>query len=432
MQTPATRVVRRGASHVRELSVCRLEVELPSGEQLTARIDRPVFRIGAHESNDLVLADPTVSQHHLEIHVTPEGYLLSDLGSSNGTLAGNMRIGGLTVIEPVELRLGETRLRVVPGADTVDVPAAADERFGELVGRSPLMRELFEQLGRLAESDCSVLLEAETGSGKEAVARALHQKSARADRPFVVVKCAGLHHDLMEDELFGHMRGAFTGADVDRAGVLETASRGTLFLDEIGELPAPLQPKLLGALERRKVRRLGSQSTRAIDVRVIASSQRNLAREVNEGRFRADLFYRVAVVRLRIPPLRERLEDIPLLVNGFLEQARARGISDVPPSLSAVALARLGAQPWPGNVRELGNAIERIVLQIASEERDEPRSGGNFFSEREQVLATFERNYFRRALATHAGNLSAVARATGLDRRYLQRILSRLGLREGA
>jgi DNA-binding NtrC family response regulator len=247
----------------------------------------------------------------------------------------------------------------------------------------------------------------------------------------VVVECAGVSAALLEDELFGHVRGAFSGAVEERLGVLEAAGGGTLLLDEVADLPLVLQAKFLGALERRKITRLGSASSRRIDVRVLASSQRVLAREVNEGRFRADLFYRLAVVRLRVPPLRERPEDIPLLCGELLDAARARGLADVPPALSAAALARLRVQPWPGNVRELRNTLERTLQHLPGDAADEPApaaKSGHFFSERQAALLEFERAYFRRQLALHPGNLSAVARATGLDRSYLARILKRLAL----
>jgi DNA-binding NtrC family response regulator len=243
------------------------------------------------------------------------------------------------------------------------------------------------------------------------------------------MQCAGIHADLVEDELFGHVRGAFTGADSDRPGMLESANSGTLFLDDVGDLALPLQSRFLGMLSRRAVKRIGAQGTRSFDVRVVAATQRNLAVDVNQNRFRADLFYRLAVVRLKVPPLRERREDIPLLIGRFLESARSRGLADVPDELSAVAVARLQAQPWPGNVRELRNTIDRIVLQLPGDAAAEvPADQKLLFSAREHALTDFERSYFAALLATMGGNLSAVARAADLDRRYLVRILKRLGL----
>jgi two-component system, NtrC family, response regulator GlrR len=426
--TRLTRVVSRGAQHVRVLACCTLDATLPDGRHALARLDRPIFRVGSHETNDLVVDDPTVSKHHLEIEVTPDGYRVTDLCSSNGTLLGGLRVGTLTVIEPVELALGNVRLAIMPGAGEIELPATEDDRFGRLIGRAPVMRELFDQLARVAASDCAVVLEGETGTGKETVARSLHEHSARAGGPFVVVECASLQAELMEDELFGHVRGAFTGADSDRAGLLEAASGGTLFLDEVGDLSMPLQAKFLGVLSRLEVRRLGGANSRPVDLRVIAASQRNLAVEVNRGRFRSDLFYRLAVVRLTVPPLRDRREDIPLLIGAFLAAARARGVPGVPDELSAVALARLQSQPWAGNVRELRNTLDRIVLRLPGEEPDADTEQPQLFTARERALFEFERGYFEALLATHGGNVSAVARAADLDRRYLARILKRLGL----
>jgi transcriptional regulator with GAF, ATPase, and Fis domain len=265
-----------------------------------------------------------------------------------------------------------------------------------------------------------------------------------------VVDCGAVVGELMEAELFGYVRGAFSGADRARQGLLESANGGTLFLDEVGELPPALQAKLLGVLERRRVVPIGSNTGRAIDVRVIAATNKNLAREVNQGRFRADLFYRLAVVRLPVPPLRERKEDIPQLVQGFLDQLRVRYGERIPPSLSAVALSKMGAHDWPGNVRELRNAVERAALKIQEAhdaatteesatdapaegaEAGEPMIADAFFTRRAESVEAFERDYFTALLARAQSNLSQVARLAGLDRRYLHRILRRLGLYRAA
>jgi DNA-binding NtrC family response regulator len=293
------------------------------------------------------------------------------------------------------------------------------------------MRELFAQLERVAPTDCSVLVEGETGVGKERVAEALHAASARAQGPFVVVDCAALAPSLMESELFGHARGAFTGAVSERRGLVELAHGGTLFLDEIGELPLPMQVKLLGVLERRRVAPVGTQAARPVDVRVIAATHRDLLRCVNQSQFRAELYYRLAVVRLRVPPLRERLDDLPLLVENCLEQLRARTGQQVPAQLSAVALAHLYAQPWLGNVRELFNAVEQAVLQLptAASARTPPPVTP-YYSTREQALDDFNRAYFS-SLLSRSRNMSQLAREAGLDRRYLLRILERYGLGRG-
>jgi two-component system, NtrC family, nitrogen regulation response regulator GlnG len=409
---------------VRVVRTCVVEVVGGKDAGKRGRLERPCYRVGSGEGNDLVLSDETVSQQHLEVNVEPDGFRIVDLGSSNGTYAGSAKVGELTVVEETLLQLGETSLRITPTQEEAEVPTSEATSFGKVLGTSVAMRELFEQLEAVAPSDCAVLLEGETGVGKELVAESLHEQSRRAAGPFVVVDCGALAASIIEGELFGHVRGAYTGADSERAGLLEEANGGTLFLDEVGELPLGLQSKLLGALERKVVRRLGANESRPLDLRVIAATNRNLAREVNEKRFRADLFFRLSVVRLRIPPLRERLSDLPVLAHAFLDGLRARYGDALPPSLSALALAKLAAQPWPGNVRQLRNAVERVALQTDRDaEREEP------FSEmRAKVLDEFERNYFKQLLAEHGSSLRNVARESQLDRRYLQRILRRHGL----
>jgi DNA-binding NtrC family response regulator len=279
----------------------------------------------------------------------------------------------------------------------------------------------------VAKSDCSVLIEGETGSGKEQVAESLHLESPRKDAPFVVVDCGALSGELLESELFGHARGAFTGADSERKGLLQMADGGTVFLDEVGELPTALQVKLLGVLERRKVTPVGTSTARAIDVRVIAATNRNLARDVNEGRFRSDLFFRLAVVRLRVPPLRERLDDIPMLVEHFLEQLRQREGEHVPSVLQPIELARLSAQPWAGNVRELRNAVERLALRLGGEPAPEEvqNRAEPFMKARDRFVEEFEKHYLTDILERVGMNVSEAARQAGVDRRNFQRLLRR-------
>jgi DNA-binding NtrC family response regulator len=290
------------------------------------------------------------------------------------------------------------------------------------------MRRLFALAGRVAASDVTVLIEGETGTGKDALCEAIHQASTRAGGPLIVVDCGAVPPNLFESELFGHERGSFTGADRARAGVFEEAEGGTLFLDEIGELPLPLQPKLLRVLEARTVTRIGSAQARKVNVRVIAATNRDLREEVNRATFRQDLYFRLEVVRLRVPPLRERLDDLPLLVEACLKQLRARDGAHLPEQLSAVALAHLYAQPWPGNVRELFNAVEQAALQLpAPSVRPERAAWRPYQTTRAQALAEFDRAYFE-ALVQRGSNLSQLARDAGLDRRYLLRILERYGI----
>jgi len=357
----------------------------------------------------------------------PDGYRLLDLGSSNGTFLGAVRLGEAQTDGVVVLQLGQTMVRLSPGEREEPVPASAARSFGPLVGQSLVMRELYAQLERVAPSDCSVLIEGETGSGKERVAEAIHAASAYADGPFVIVDCGALSPALIESELFGHVRGAFTGAVDDRAGLVTMADGGTLFLDEIGELPLPMQTKLLGVLERRRVVPVGATRAHPVRVRVMAATHRDLVRRANQGLFRSELLYRVAVVRVRVPPLRERLEDLPLLVEACLRQLRARDGAHLPEQLSAVALAHLYAQPWPGNVRELFNAVEHAALQLPAPSGARAQSWRPYLATRAQALEEFNRAYFE-ALVRRGSNLSQLARDAGLDRRYLLRILDRYGI----
>jgi len=426
--TQVTRVVNHGATTMRLVRSCIIEVLRGADAPMRVEVPSPQFCIGSHPSNEVVLVDPTVSRHHLEVTALPEGYRISDLGSSNGTFAGAVRLGEVQASGAVVLQLGQTLVRLSPGEREEAVPASAARGFGPLVGQSLPMRELYAQLERVAASDCSVLIEGETGVGKERVAEAIHAASAYAGGPFVIVDCGALSPALMESELFGHVRGAFTGADGDRTGLVTLADGGTLFLDEIGELPLPLQTKLLGVLERRRVVPVGATQGQPVRLRVIAATHRDLLRRANQGLFRAELYYRVAVVRVRVPPLRERLEDLPLLVEACLRKLRARDGAHLPEQLSAVALAHLYAQPWPGNVRELFNAVEQAALQLpAPSGKPPPASWRPYLATRAQAIEEFNRAYFE-ALVKRSSNMSQLARDAGLDRRYLIRILERYGL----
>jgi DNA-binding NtrC family response regulator len=396
--------------------------------------------IGTHESADLVLTDRTVSRFHCEIRIEEGRAIVRDLGSRNGTL-----VDGVTLLQGIlrdgqTLAVGRSEIRFELGTDHVEVPLSSNQRFGRMVGRSAVMRATFALLERAAGTDATVLLEGETGTGKEAAAESIHAASTRGSGPFIVVDCGAIPPDLLESELFGHEKGAFTGAIGTRTGAFEAASGGTIFLDEIGELTTDLQPKLLRALERREVKRVGTNKYVPVDVRVVAATNRNLMTEVNSHRFRSDLYYRLAVVEIRLPSLRERREDLPLLVEYILESLDASDRPEAAPLRTPAALASLGRHAWPGNVRELRNYVERCLTLREAIPPAAPRGEGQqptellddtrpFKEAREVWTRAFERQYLERILARHQDNVTAAARAAGLDRMYFYRLLWRHRLR---
>ncbi len=393
-------------------------------------------RIGTHSSNDLVLRDPAVSRFHCKLTRDGAVWRLQDSGSLNGTSLDGVRIRDAELAEGT-IALGDTVLfvRAVEGTDPVDLPNVRS--FGALLGASVAMRKLFACLEKVAASEINVLIEGESGTGKELVAAEIVQRGPRAERPFVIVDCGAISPNLVESELFGHVRGAFTGADRDRVGAFETANGGTVFLDEIGELPLELQPKLLRALESREVRRVGETRTRKVNVRVIAATNRDLEREVNKGRFREDLYFRLAVMSVRVPPLRERLDDLPLLVRGFLSALSLPDRIDLfPPHV----LAELAAHEWPGNVRELRNYVERSVVMrepLPTTQRQVNAASDvdlrlPFKLAKDGVVDAFERNYLSALLDAAGGNVSKAARNGGMDRMYLHRLIQKHGLRAAA
>ena len=392
--------------------------------------------IGSHELNDIVIHEPTVSRFHCEIRISPEGALVVDLKSLNGTLVDGVRVREAFVRGGSILRLGRITLRFDYATQRNTIPLSQRQRFGGLVGSSVPMRSLYALLDRAAQSEVTVLLEGETGTGKGKAAEAIHAESARAKKPFFVIDCSAIHANLLESELFGHELGAFTGAKARRIGAFEEAQGGTVFLDEIGELPADLQPKLLRVIENRELRRVGSNKFIPVDVRVIAATNCDLRAEVNAGRFRSDLYFRLAVLKIVLPPLRTHVEDIPILVEEFLEyleadqEARAR-------CLAPQFLSSLQRNRWPGNARELRNYIERSVVMQESSLWDDaadvpveaPSGIVPFTDAKRRAQAEFEKNYLANLMQHFEGKVAEAAKVAGVDRVYLYKLLRKYGMK---
>ena len=403
--------------------------------------------MGTHRSNDVVLTDPMVSRFHCELNVSASSARIVDLGSKNGTFVDGVRIREAYLKQGSLIRLGQSVLRFQLGGETHPIGLSAKTEFGVVVGRSIAMRAMFDTLERAAPSDATILLEGETGTGKGVIAESIHDSSPRKAKPFCVVDCAALPENLLESELFGHERGAFTGAVARREGAFEAANEGTIFLDEIGELPLELQPKLLRVLEERQIRRVGGNAVQQVNVRVIAATNRDLRTEVNEGRFRSDLYFRLALIRVRVPALREHLDDIPLLVERFLGASR-----NTTPDIAAILraqdfIASLQRASWPGNVRELRNHLEScLVLRqvlpygepampaglIAKPSQDVVDASAPYHQARLESQLSWEAEYLRALMKLHNENVEQAAQAAGISRAYIYRLLSRHGIRRGS
>jgi DNA-binding NtrC family response regulator len=398
------------------------------------RLEKGRIVLGAGEQADVVLDDKAVSRRHVELSVVAEGVFVRDLESRNGTFYRGHRIERMVLSPGSRITIGNAEIAI--DADLESLEETGDETaYGGLIGSSAAMRRLFTILGRLEGSLVNVLVEGESGVGKELIARAIHNGSQVASGPLVVVNCGAIGKELVLSELFGHQKGAFTGASEARIGAFEAAHDGTLFLDEIGELPLEVQPVLLRALESGEIKPLGLNETRQVKVRVVAATNRDLKQEVAEGRFREDLFYRLAVVRLEVPPLRERLDDVPLLAASFARQA---GAGELPSEV----MVQLGARTWPGNARELKNAVLAYLaigvlpeadvapgglLEMALRQAvdlDEP-----YQEQKERVTALFSRIYFEALLDKAGGNQSEAARIGGIERSYLRKLLDKFGVK---
>ena len=401
-----------------------------------------LLRVGSDVASDLVLSDQTVSRRHIELERTSKGIVLRDLGSRNGTFLDGHQVMQALLQPGDKVTLGKTKLALKQEARSteVEVMGGADA-FGALVATSEKMRVVFAQLRGISREDMNLLLEGETGTGKELAARAVHEHSRRRHGPFKVVDCNLITEEKAERELFGGLR---SNGDEGGKGVFEAAQGGTLFLDEVGELPLSLQPKLLRVLESREVPSLNGAPV-PVDVRVIASTHRNLEEDVRQGRFRADLYYRLAVARVRLPPLRTRREDIPVLAQSLLRGLKSSF------ELTAQTLGLFEGYDWPGNVRELRNVLERGALMQETgnvswldfmaqpERKDEGQppstsvaalvTGMPYHEAKDRVVADFERLYFAEVMRVSNFDMKTAEQHTGLSMQSLYRLLKKNGLR---
>ena len=427
--------------------------------------------------NDLVVGDKAVSGTHFEVQARDDGYRLRDLNSRNGTYVGDLQVREVFLRPGVTFRIGQTKIQFKPTSDVVEIELSKEDRFDRVMGTSPSMREIFASLEKISPSDLTCLITGETGTGKELVARGIHNASRRKDKPFVVLDCGSIPKDLIESTLYGHEKGSFTGAVGQHRGCFEQANGGTIFLDEIGELDIMLQPKLLRVLEQREIKRVGGDKTIKVDVRVLAATNRDLRAEVNGGNFREDLYFRLSVVHCELPPLRERREDVTLIAQHFLREVASRRGMNL--SFGQDAVAALISHTWPGNVRELRNVVERAsalsdgpviarsdlvfgrggpspivnhdlikagtdaARQAAAElsGSDAPVSSGpatfdaslmkpglGFKEAKQSVVDAFESAYLGALLKRNEGNITRSAQEAGLTRYHLRELLKRHGL----
>src|SRR5262245_55026482 len=435
-----TRIRREATPATVNLRRCKLVVIKGAQRGTEFVIAGDVFRVGKAPENDLVLGDETVSRVHFEIMRDAKGYLVRDLKSTNGTFLDGAEVKEAYLRAGSVIAAGACELKFTPFEERIEILPSEKEELGEMVGRSPAMREIFGLIERIAPTDATVLIEGETGTGKDMIARTLHQLSPRSAAPFIVVDCGAVAGTLIESELFGHEKGAFTGAVTTRQGAFELANGGTVFLDELGELSLDLQPKLLRVLEQRELRRVGGAKTIKVDLRVIAATRKDLRSEVEKGKFREDLYFRLNVVPITAPALRERREDIPLLVDYMLGKLAPDG-----GALAESTRAALMAHDWPGNVRELRNVLERalalgadpgmLVSPLGSDASAtttaqsavEFEPGLSFRETKEKWNEAFERRYLSWLIKRADGNISKAARDADMDRKYLHKLLRKYG-----
>ena len=418
----------------------RFRLVVVEGPRVGVKIESSGDRcsIGSHESNDVVLDDATVSRFHCEVRIEDGTPVIADLGSRNGTVVDGVRVKAAYLKNGSLLALGRCTLRFDLEASSNQLPLSDRTKLGDLVGGSLAMRTVYAMLERAATSDITVLIEGETGTGKSLAAYEIHRNGKRGAGPFVTLDCGAIPANLLESELFGHEKGSFTGADARRVGAFEEAHGGTIFLDEIGELPLDLQIKLLRVVETRELRRVGGNKSTTVDVRLIAATNRDLRQEVNEGRFRSDLYFRLAVVRIRMPALRERAGDIGEIVEQ-LGRSLGASASDLAALFEPEARAALERSAWPGNIRELRNYVQQCLFfgrAVPPEDGSPPAERAarpvdvdlQYGEARQRATLEFERAYVERLLEKHGGNVAEAADAAGIHRVSLHRLVREHGL----
>ncbi|MEK6679824.1 MAG: sigma 54-interacting transcriptional regulator, partial [Nitrospirota bacterium] len=412
------KIITKG--HAKTLLLKKVKLAVTKGRELGKEfvIDKGLLRIGSKKENDVVIADDTVSRHHAVIEEKKGQYIIRDLESTNGTFVNGLQVSEAFLNEGSIIRLGNTELRFIPVEEKIELTPSKKDRFGDIVGKSKEMKEVFGILEKVSKTGATILITGETGTGKELVAKAIHENSNRSKKPFVVIDCSAIARNLIESELFGHEKGAFTGAVSTRHGAFETANGGTIFLDEIGELEPDMQPRLLRVLEAREIKRVGSTNIIPVDVRIIAATNRDLSAEIKKNRFREDLFYRLSVININLPQLRDRKDDISLLIDYFIKTNKARKVKGV----AKETLDILINYRWPGNVRELRNVIERaialgasdyiepkdlILLKPQASEKDTADLSG-------KTLEEIEKSAIIQTLKAHKGNKTTTAKALGI------------------
>jgi DNA-binding NtrC family response regulator len=443
-----TEVEHRDGEPVFRTITVRVEIVDGPERDYAESFRKDVVRFGTAADNDVQLTDPKVSRQHCELRRNGEDLVLKDLGSTNGTFVFDRKVVEAEIVAGTSFRIGRSEIRVGVRKKWERIGRTRPYEFGALVGRAPKTRLLFALLEKVASSDLSCLVHGETGTGKELAARGIHEASPRRAGPLVFVDCASLSSTLSESELFGHERGAFTGAERERAGAFEQANGGTLVLDELGELPLELQPKLLRAIEEREVRRLGAEQPIRVDARLVCLTHRNLEQMVRAETFREDLYYRIAEVVVEVTPLRERKQDIAIIAERIVADEAKRSLRTV--SLSPDAIGWLESQRFPGNVRELKNVLRRAVALAegpsigiehlsALDDREDDDKNGSYPLD-DELLAMplgqartrwnedLERVYLEKLVGRFEGDVSRAAEAAGLHEKSLRRLLREHGL----